>query len=301
LILNLQPKHRAGDKLNGGWVLKQFLGMGSFGEVWVGRHDRYPEDRAFKFFTQPGAKDWFDREGTALFAVQKDLKDCPNVIKYLDVADADPHRYLVLEYVDGGSLEEWILAPAAERRSLDIGDVVEGIVRGLAAAHAYGICHRDLKPANVLLTGGPDAIPKIADFGLSRVESPLGVGSSAVSQAVTVGTRMYLPPEAADPYETRPPAQDDVFALGVIWYQLVTSRLERPPYDFADRLAAAGTYSRAVRLISRCLAHPDRRFRGAGELLAELNAESADASWAVPDGCLDVGPIAREYVERAVR
>ena len=65
LLQNIQPKHRAGDRLND-WELKRFIGMGSFGEVWMGANPRHPERRAFKFFTQPDALAWLDREGDAL-------------------------------------------------------------------------------------------------------------------------------------------------------------------------------------------------------------------------------------------
>lgn len=305
LVRNIQPKRRVGETLQGGWQLKQFLGMGAFGEVWVGENPLHPDRRAFKFFTDEGAKDWFEREGRALFAVQRDLGTCPNVIRYVDVAlDAEPHPYLVLEYVGGGSLEDWLTTPDVERAKLDLADVVSGVARGLAAAHRHGIYHRDMKPANVLLTQGADPVPRIADFGLSRVEQESAAGSSyGGTQAVVVGTRMYLPPEAADPYEVRRPAQDDVFAFGVIWYQLLTGRMERPPYDFADRLLRVEADARSVRLVTRCLANPDRRYKDAPELLDDLETEAppGPGEWEVPEGGVDVAPLAREYLDRLAR
>jgi serine/threonine protein kinase len=150
----------------------------------------------------------------------------------------------------------------------------------------------------VLLSEGPDPIPKITDFGLSKVDAgPPAGASSVISQELLVGTRMYLPPEAADLYEQRSPAMDDVFALGVVWYQVLTSKIERPPYDFADRLHLASVTSRTVRLLSRCLAHPSRRFRDAGELLAALEADEAPVNWQVPKDGVDVAPLAREYLD----
>src|SRR5262249_30857219 len=150
----------------------------------------------------------------------------------------------------------------------------------------------------VLLTGGPDPTPKIADFGLSRVEEESGGGSFA-SQMVVVGTRMYLPPEAADPYEVRTPFQDDVFALGVIWYQVLTGRIERPPYDFRARLHRVGVVPRPLRLRPRCLPHPSRRFPTAVEVLAALEDEEPPKT--VPKGCYDVAPLVAEYLESLAR
>ena len=306
LLANLEPKRRAGEPVGPGrrdWKLEQFLGMGAFGEVWVGRNPRFPIRRAFKFFTTAGCKDWLACEGEALYHIKEKLGDHPNVIEYHDIAvDVEPYPFLTLEYVGGGSLEDWILTPAADRKALDATELMSGITRGLAQAHRHRIYHRDLKPANVLLTEEAEPIPKVADFGLSRVdvEPPTG-SSSVVSQAALVGTRMYLPPESADPYEERSPAQDDVFALGVVWYQVLTGKIERPPYDFADRLHQAGVDSRTMRLVSRCLAHPSRRFRDAGELLAALDSEAPPLDWRVPDGCVDVAPLAREYLDSLAR
>jgi serine/threonine protein kinase len=306
LLANLVPKRRAGDALCVGhedWRLERFLGMGAFGEVWVGRNRHYPVPHAFKFFTTEGCKDWLVREADALYHVKKKLDDHPNVIEYHDIAlDARPYPYLALDYVAGGSLEDWVLAPADDRKALDVSELMAGVARGLAEAHRHKIYHRDLKPANILLTDEADPVPKVADFGLSRVEAEKGAGSSsAASQAAVVGTRMYLPPEAADPYEPRSPAQDDVFAFGVVWYQALTSKVERPPYDFAHRLHAADADSRTMRLVSRCLAHPSRRFRDAADLLAALETDAPPPGWRVPDGCVDVGPLAREYLESLAR
>jgi serine/threonine protein kinase len=301
LLANLQPRRRASEAVSPGrpeWKLERFLGMGSFGEVWVGRNRHFPLGRAFKFFTSAEGKDWLKREAEALYQIKSRLEDHPNVIEYHDIAvAAEPFPFLMLEYVGGGSLEDWILAPAAERQHLDVSELIAGIARGLAEAHRHGIYHRDLKPANVLLSGDADLIPKVADFGLSRVEAdPTASRSAAVSQAVIVGTRMYLPPEAADPYEERCPAQDDVFALGVVWYQVLTGRIERPPYDFTDQLQKQAADSRTVRLLARCLAHPARRFRDAGELLTALEDDPPPLDWNIPAGCFEVGPLAREYL-----
>jgi serine/threonine protein kinase len=276
--------------------------MGSFGEVWVGQNRLFPEQRAFKFFTQEGARDWLEQEANALSQIKSRLGNCPNAIRYEDIAiDAEPYPFLVLEFVGGGSLEEWILSPPADRRPLDVHELMTGIARGLAEAHNHRIFHRDLKPANVLLSDEPDPVPKIADFGLSRVETDAPAGSSLASQPVLVGTGMYLPPESADPYTQRKPAQDDVFAFGVVWYQILVGRIERPPYDFVDRLHNQGVDSRTIRLLSRCLAHPSRRYPDGGTLLADLEVETGPEVWNVPDGCFDVGPLAREYIDSQLR
>src|SRR5262249_45211470 len=158
------------------------------------------------------AKEWLRREQQTLFQVRAKLRDHPNVIQFLNVStNGQPHPFLELEFVGGGSLEDWILSKPVERAPLQKADVIEGIVRGLARAHAEGIHHRDLKPANVLLTEGDDPQPKIADFGLGEVDAEVARGgASLASQAAVVGTSMYLPPEALDPFAKRQAARDDV-------------------------------------------------------------------------------------------
>lgn len=304
MLANIVPRRRAGESVGPGrrdWKLEEFLGMGAFGEVWVARNDHFPDRRAFKFFTTDEGAKWLTREAEALSRIRSKLNDHPNVIEYLDIsAEAQPYPFLMLEYVAGRSLEDWILATPEERPALDVTETMAGIARGLAEAHRHRIYHRDLKPANVLLTDEADPTPKVADFGMSRFEreTTLAGSSATASQAaLVVGTQMYLPPEAADPYEVRDPAQDDVFAFGVMWYQMLTRCIERPSYDFDVQLLAEGVDRRTIRLLTRCLAHESRRFANAIELRDALEDDAASADWSVPADCFDVAPLAREYLD----
>jgi hypothetical protein len=303
LLQNVQPQRRAGERLDG-WILKQFLGMGGFGEVWRAENPLFPASHVYKFFTQERSRDWLKQEAEALFAVGRHLKQCPNVIDYLNVnIDAQPHPYLVLEYAAHGSLEDWILAKPEHRAKISVTELMRGIARGVSDAHKHHIHHRDLKPANILLAGKPEEVtPMISDFGLSSVDDEAESRSSQRSQAVLVGTSMYQPPEASNPFRMRNPAQDDVFALGVVWYQILTGELVRPSYDFAEQLAAVGADPRSIRMIANCLANPTRRYPSACELYDELDndAPPGPGEWVVPEGCFDVAGIAREYLERSL-
>jgi hypothetical protein len=106
---------------------------------------------------------------------------------------------------------------------------------------------------------------------------------------------MYWPPEAWLPFAKRNPAQDDVFAIGVIWYQLLVERLERPPYDFADELRKVGQDPHTIEVIARCLAGPTNRFKDALALADEMTGVDIP-EWKVPQDMFDVQYLGRDFV-----
>jgi Protein kinase domain len=301
LLSDVEPARRWGESVAPGnpWVLQRYLGMGSFGEVWMARNPHFPIARAFKFFTRPGSVEWLRREQTNLSEVLTRLGLHNNIVNFVNVQVRDcEYPYIELEYLAGGSLEEWILEDSSRRPALDKGEIVREIVSGLAAAHEQQIAHRDLKPANILLSEGPDVQIKIADFGLAKVSAPPRAGTSALASLVgLVGTALYLPPEAQLRGTRRSPFQDDVFAVGVIWYQLLVDSIERPPYDFATRLRAVGVDPKTIELIDRCLAHPDRRYPNAVSLEFDLDEviEIPPVKPPTP-GVPDVQHLVREYL-----
>jgi serine/threonine protein kinase len=115
------------------------------------------------------------------------------------------YPFLVLEYVAGGNLEDWILEDADRRAVLRKREIICGMARALAKAHDQNIYHRDLKPANILLTAPPDVQAKIADFGLGTAKQINTNGSVLGSSAGwQVGTPIYWPPEAQNPLRGEP-------------------------------------------------------------------------------------------------
>ncbi|WP_406700340.1 serine/threonine-protein kinase [Singulisphaera sp. Ch08] len=304
LLLGVEPIRHQGELVapNSPWVLRRHLGMGSFGEVWMAENPGYPTPRAFKFFTNDRSGEWLRREQKSLVAILKRLGEHDHIVDFEDVQTENcPHPYLSLEYLGGGSLEEWIVKDKCNRPRLEPHEIIRQVVSGLAAAHAQEIVHRDIKPANILLTEGSDPRIKIADFGLAKVvNSKRDGGSQLASLAGVVGTGLYLPPEAQQRGTLRKPAQDDVFALGIVWYQLVVGAIERPPYDFAERLRSHQLDSHTIGLIERCLAHPGRRFGDAQELQAALTDMVPPITEYLP-GDPDVQHLAREYLSTLSR
>jgi len=302
LLRDVQPVRHANEPVapNSPWILRRHLGMGSFGEVWMTQNPGHPTPRAYKFFTRDGSGEWLKREQAGLIALLTRLGEHENIVNYEDVqVENCEYPYLAFEYMGGGSLEEWILKDADRRPPLLTSEIIRQVAAGLAAAHAQGIQHRDIKPANILLTDGPDPQIKIGDFGLAKIAAPHPSVRVEASQFGSlggmIGTSLYLPPEAQQRSFKRKAAQDDVFALGVVWYQLLVGAIERPSYDFATRLATRGADAHTIRLIERCLAHPDRRYKHAGEIL-ELMGDVLPPSEPPIPGVPDVQHLAREYL-----
>ena len=195
-------------KVNG-YQARQFLGSGAYGEVWVAVDQNTGRRVAIKFYTHRGGLDWslLSSEVEKLVFLAADRY----VVQLLDVGwDANP-PYYVMEYVENGSLEDYL----QERGSLPVGESVEvfrDVATGLLHAHGKGVLHCDLKPANILLD--QDHKPRLADFGQARLSH---------EQTPALGTLFYMAPEQAD-LEAVPDARWDVYALGALLYCMLTGK-----------------------------------------------------------------------------
>jgi WD40 repeat protein/serine/threonine protein kinase len=162
--------------------------------------------------TSPGARKRFIREAQAAAAVRDE-----HVISIYAVEESRDLPYLVMEYIEGISLEERIsgAAPLGLKEILRIGMQTAA---GLSAAHAQGLVHRDIKPANILLENGVQRV-KITDFGLARAVDD----ASLTQSGVVAGTPQYMAPEQArgEPVDQR----TDLFSLGSVLYTLCTGRV----------------------------------------------------------------------------
>jgi len=220
------------------WVLGERLGAGGFGEVWLAEHGKTGEKRVFKFCFDAERLRGLKREVT-LFRLLKDaLGERDDIVRVLDWSFEDPPYFLESEYTAGGSLADW-----AEGKG-GIGAIPLGVrlelmaqtAQALGAAHSVGVLHKDIKPSNVLVSEPPGGAPRaqLTDFGIGLVQDRsllLGrnftvAGFTELSAtAERAGTRLYMAPELL---EGKPAtALADVYALGVLLYQVVTGDLTR--------------------------------------------------------------------------
>ncbi len=210
--------------------------------------------------------------------------DHPRIVKVFSFGRrSDTEFYLEMEWMGGGTLADVIkmcgpLPPARVRQ------LFRGILSGVSYAHEQDVVHRDIKPANILLS--PDGEPKIADFGIARIDSGTDSGVTISHTGAVVGSPLYISPEqcAGGSIDRRA----DIYSLGAVLCECLTGRppfegetvmevmykhLHEPLTVVAERLEACGD-PRLESIALRCLEKdPLRRFQSADELNSELLSE----------------------------
>ena len=197
------------------------------GEVFLAEDTRLGRRVALKTLRRasadrPEARERLRREARATAALNH-----PNIAAIYDVFESEAGTHIVMEYVEGTSLDSVIRqGPLPVGRALDI--ALE-LASALDAAHARGIVHRDLKPSNVCLTTTGHA--KVLDFGLARTLAPTGIDANQATHTLTgahelVGTPAYMSPEQLR--GARGDQRSDVYGLGVVLFEMLTGHR---PYE----------------------------------------------------------------------
>lgn len=192
------------------------LGRGGMGVVYKAWEERLDRHVAIKMLADQYCDDEtvvarFMREARAVASVHH-----PNIVQVFSVDNHEGRPYIVMEYVDGESLGDFIQReqklPPRSAVSL-----LREAASGLAAVHARGVVHRDVKPANLMLGHGGGV--KVVDFGIARIENP---DAALTATGMAMGTPAYLSPEVclAKSVDQR----SDIFSLGVVLYEMLTGK-----------------------------------------------------------------------------
>jgi serine/threonine protein kinase/tetratricopeptide (TPR) repeat protein len=255
------------------------LGEGGMGVVYKAHDTKLDRNVALKFLPTniiSSADDIarFEQEAKAISALNHQ-----NIATIFDVDDAEGRKFLVLEFIPGGTLKSKIKKLKSEDKEFSIADVIDcgtRMAEGLAHAHKHHIVHRDIKSDNVMLT--EEGIVKITDFGLAKLQG----ASHLTRTGSTVGTLAYMAPEQLRGEDIDHRA--DLFSLGVVLYEMTTSRLPfRGEHDAALTYSIANEEPLSVKslrqsvppaletIIMKCL-QKDRtlRYQTADEIAADL-------------------------------
>lgn len=199
----------------GRYRVERELGHGAMANVVLARDEELGRLVAVKLLDERFAADHefrarFTREGRLAARLSH-----PNVVAVFDAGEADGRPYIVMEYVDGATLEELLRAEGPFAPD-EVRVIAQQIAAGLEQAHSQGLVHRDLKPGNLIRRS--DGTIKIADFGIAR-----GSHGTELTEAGTIlGTAAYLAPEQAEGGRVTP--RTDLYALGVVLYELLTGQ-----------------------------------------------------------------------------
>jgi serine/threonine-protein kinase len=281
---------RVGEVVADRYRLTASIGRGGMGAIYEAEHVITHKRFAVKTLLPgygriPEIAKRFEREARAA-----SLLSHPNIVSVVDFGTLpDGALYLAMELVAGRSLTEVL-----EHESLPVPRVlaiVRQVLEALAHAHAAGVVHRDLKPDNIMLVdfGDERDVVKLLDFGIAKVvgdaAARVGAGETLTLAGIAFGTPDYMAPEQAlgEPVDARA----DLYALGVIGYELLTGQ---PPFVSDDKVAVLRMHvavsapaldetrftPELARVIARALAkRREDRFADAGEMMAALDAATA--------------------------
>jgi serine/threonine-protein kinase len=237
-----------GAELRGKYRVERVLGAGGMGVVVEATHLRLGQLVAIKLLRAEMRDKQdvvlrFAREARTAATLRGE-----HAVRILDVDDSESgDPFLVMEYLEGNDLGRELAARGPLPLALAV-DYVLQVCEGIAEAHASGIVHRDLKPSNLFLTTRSDGTPlvKILDFGISKAIEPETHDALITAPATALGSPAYMSPEQLRS-AVSVDARADIWALGVILYQLATNAL---PFDSEPTAA----------LIARIAADPPRPF-----------------------------------------
>ncbi len=270
----------------GRYKLQGIIGEGAMSQVYKAYDPVLQRTLAIKVLRPEFAEDK-ERLRFFLNEVQVSGKlNHQNIVHIFDVGEVENTPFIVMEYVECQSLDDWI----REQDSLELDttiDIVSQIAAALEYAHGKGIIHRDIKPSNILIE--PSGRVRLTDFGVAYLHEHTEVGCG---EAI-VGTPFYMSPEQLAGHS--PDRRSDLYSLGVVFYQMVFGQLPFEASSIRDLMAliqqsevdlSASRCPHAIKKVIQRLLHKKTSFRypSAAELIKQLDAleielSAQDPSW----------------------
>jgi serine/threonine protein kinase len=272
----------------GDYDVLEVLGRGGMGNVYKAIDPRLQRTVAVKMLGR--FQPQFGEAGSRLLSEARSLARLhhPNIVQIYHEGEHEGIPYLVLEYVDGGNLQQKLRSDWSREPRITV-ELVIKLARGVEHAHSQGVMHRDLKPSNVLLTAAGE--PKIADFGLAKLDRIFqGLTHHAedeqieTTEGTILGTPAYMSPEQTTGDNAAIGVGTDIHGLGVILFTMLAGRLPWQGNNHQETMSLIATQSAPSprqfnSLVTRdleticlkCLQKsPERRYLSAAELADEL-------------------------------
>lgn len=216
-----------GKRLDGRYEIRELIGVG--GMAYVYRCYDIIDDREVsikilkdEYLNNEDFCRRFKNESKAIAMLSH-----PNIVKVYDVSFGDVIQYIVMEYIDGITLKEYISQQGVVDWKTTI-HLVSQILSALQHAHQHGVIHRDIKPQNIMLT--EDGTIKVTDFGIARFSD----NNTRTMTDQAIGSVHYIAPEQAKGSVTD--GQSDIYSVGVILYEMLTGKL---PFDAENAVSVA--------------------------------------------------------------
>ncbi len=251
----------------GRYVLQRTLGTGGMATVYLATDTLLQVERAVKllaprFSTHTLVRQRFLDEARTMARLKH-----PNIVTVFDVGMEGERPFIVMEFIEGGSLMDYITLYGAADRVLAI-EIMQGVLAGLELAHDRGVIHRDIKPHNVLL--GDGGVPKVTDFGIARVEDR---EDSLTKTGTMMGTLAYMAPEQRR-NARGVGAGADVYSAGATLYVMLTGRDPFDLYssDLHDEIFQGVPDDLTSVLKQACRYRQEHRYASAAELRRALLA-----------------------------
>ncbi len=266
-----------GKKLDGRYEITELIGVGGMAEVYKGVDVMDHKEVAIKILKKEYAENEdflrrFRNESKAIAVLSH-----PNIVKIYDVGFSDKIQYIVMEYIDGITLKEYI----EEEKVLTWKDTVHFVIqilRALQHAHDKGIVHRDIKPQNIMMF--TDGTIKVMDFGIAKFARE--EGKTATDQAI--GSVHYISPEQASGDVTD--AKSDIYSVGAMMYEMLTGS---KPFDSDNPVAIAVMHMQDIperpralnpdipdgleEIVLRAMEKaPEDRYQSTAEMISDIDA-----------------------------